>query len=623
MGFANDINYSGLTGLLAPLNGTPTKLEPADLLQGFVPGQPIAAQHINWICNKAISVVGEPVFGLGNDGDVVMGATDIDLNQDTSFDSVSWGVGAVGKIRTNGFRLCALVLDLTNAPAGAICGDGDPSAAETTYTQPGSHSFIVPAGVTSLTTTTYGGTGGRNTSGTTNARGGRGRVTGVIPVTPGETLTLVVAASGTDFSGNTTNSAGGGGCSMIKRGPLVLLLAGGGGGSGGTGYAGGAGGGTTGGAGAGSSGSGGGGGSQVAGGALGAHSAGVTTGGTAGTPFTGGLGGYQVAATPPFYAGNGGYPSGGQSGKNTGTAVSGAGGGQGYYGGGGGGSHLDSGTPRGGGGGGGSSYTDASVTGVVHGAGLDSSGGPRNGEIRFTGLATVATPNGLSGTTGWGQGGIAPGGAVTNYPIATGGRGGGQGGPVGTAGSGSVSTGPGTRDVSPLGPTRTLAPCGMAGASGAAAAGMPSSPSGGSYLVLRAALVIRDATTAASCISSRGGAGIKPTGTFAPNFGHGPGGGGGGVIDFVYGDITGPVIPSALNASGGTGGAGGNATTAGNEGAAGGEGGEGGKIFLRPLFTGETQRVIGLPGASGTYIANGGGVTGGAGGAGGACLLDL
>jgi len=620
MGFANDTNYSGLTGILAPLNGTPTKIQPTDTLQGFKPNQPISAQNINWICNKAISVVGDPIFGLGGDGDLVIGSSDVTLAKDAEFGQISWSTGATGKLRTNGFRLRALVIALANAPSGAISGDGSDSVVETVFNQPGSYNFVVPAGVTSLNAVVFGAHGGRNTSGTSNGRGGRGQVTGTIPVTPGETLTLTVGAAGQDFSGNTTNGAGGGGYSAIQRATLVLIAAGGGGGSGGSNCPGGNGGGTTGGNGGGSNATGGRGGTPSAGGALGAtgFSFGLTAGGTAGSPYTGGNGVYSTSVVG--YDHNGGFPGGGHSGRNALSPATGGGGGGGLFGGGGGSANLVSGTVYGAGGGGGSSHADPSVTSVTHNQGTTTTAAALHGAISFTSLAATAAPNGISGTQGWGQGGLAPGAAVSNYAVTTGGVGGDAGGAVSGTGSGARVPA-GKRDVSPLGPTTSLTVCGLAGASGPDAVGMPTSPSGGCYVSIRAALIIRDATAAAGCISSRGGAGLKPSGTFATGFGNGPGGGGGGVVDLVYGDLTGPTIVDAIDASGGAGGAGGNAAS--GEGAGGGTGGEGGKIFIRNLFVGDTQRVLSGKVLPGTQIANGGGTTGGAGSAGGVCKADL
>lgn len=92
----------------------------------------------------------------------------------------------------------------------------------------GTSSFVVPAGVTSISAVAIGGGGGGRDSDTANiAResGGGGALawSPSIAVTPGEALTLVVGASG--FGGNPATS---GSSSSISRGGTTLLLAAGG-----------------------------------------------------------------------------------------------------------------------------------------------------------------------------------------------------------------------------------------------------------------------------------------------------------------------------------------------------------------------------------------------------------
>ena len=214
-------------------------------------------------------------------------------------------------------------------------------------------SFTVPPGVTSLTTTAFGGAGGG--AGTNPpARGGfGGSITATIDVTPGETLTIFVGGAGLPgiikgaaggFNGGgvgayafPAGAGGGGGASDVRRGAAQLadrvIVAGGGGGAGvtaidsggpvvkvGAAVAGGAGGGAIGGSGANSAGAtGGAGGTQSAGGAGGA---GGTRPGNSGSLGNGGNGGDDGVG---FAAGGGG--GGGLFGGGGGGAGSGGGGG--------------------------------------------------------------------------------------------------------------------------------------------------------------------------------------------------------------------------------------------------------------------------------------------------------
>jgi hypothetical protein len=103
------------------------------------------------------------------------------------------------------------------------------------YLASGAYSFVVPAGVTSLTATIVGGGGGGGGSvfsgdGHGAANGGSGgKYQGItIAVTPGETLTLNVGAGGTGATSN--NTGGTGQKSNVLRDFTVLFLATGGGG---------------------------------------------------------------------------------------------------------------------------------------------------------------------------------------------------------------------------------------------------------------------------------------------------------------------------------------------------------------------------------------------------------
>jgi hypothetical protein len=127
--------------------------------------------------------------------------------------------------------------------------------------------WTVPAGVTSLRVTLTGAKGGRGANdgiGTGGGGGNAGRVTGTLPVTPGETLTLYLGGAGGDgvyasgtgggaggsaaggafgggrgghagSSGSSGGGGGGGAAAVLMRGSTVLAVAGGAGGGGGAG----------------------------------------------------------------------------------------------------------------------------------------------------------------------------------------------------------------------------------------------------------------------------------------------------------------------------------------------------------------------------------------------------
>ena len=106
-------------------------------------------------------------------------------------------------------------------------------------------SFVVPAGVLSITIVATGAQGGigRQTIGGTGGLGGR--TTATVSVTPGASLTVRVGGVGQNGAlnaateggfngggGSTGNAGGGGGASSVYHGAIPLLIAGGGGGGG-------------------------------------------------------------------------------------------------------------------------------------------------------------------------------------------------------------------------------------------------------------------------------------------------------------------------------------------------------------------------------------------------------
>lgn len=169
-----------------------------------------------------------------------------------------------------------------------------PATGQTAYTSPGTYTFVVPAGVTSISAVVVAGGGGgaHSTRGMPGGGGGLAYINNT-SVTPGESLTVTVGAGG---AGGVSFSGGqAGGNSQIYRGGTKLVRAIGGGagtnggvpgsGGGADGYSGGAGG--SGGYSSGSYGGGGGG----AGGYSGSGGSGGNGSGNAGSAGTGGAGG--------------------------------------------------------------------------------------------------------------------------------------------------------------------------------------------------------------------------------------------------------------------------------------------------------------------------------------------
>lgn len=233
-----------------------------------------------------------------------------------------------------------------------VMAAGSSLNAQTIYGYTGSsQTYTVPAGVTSIRVKIWGGGGGAaaNISGSYGSGGGAGFVQTDVPVTPGETLTIIVGQGGAGWNstegyagaaypngGAATNfGGGGGGRSSVTKSGLTLIAAGGGGG--GYQFSGNAGIGGVGGAATGGSGG----------------SSPNNAGGTGGSPSSGGTGGYGTAST-------GSSGSSQQGGAANGANIPGGGGGDGYFGGGGGGGGLTGYGDSGGGGGGGSNVISGS-----------------------------------------------------------------------------------------------------------------------------------------------------------------------------------------------------------------------------------------------------------------------
>lgn len=265
-------------------------------------------------------------------------------------------------------------------------------------------SWVVPAGVTSISIKAWGGGGGGGGNFGGNGGGG-GFVGATVTVTPGETLNIEVGGGG---GAGTVSSAvgsggGGGGHTEIRRSATVLALAAGGGGGGGRSFAAGAGG--AGGAGGGTSGVAGGGtgggdfGDASAGGSGGAGGDGASQSGGAGQGAAGGTS--CNAGNGGGSGGAGGAVSGGQGGDDylgASYCDGGGGGGSGYFGGEGGAGASGS-SAAAAGGGGGSSYTIAGATSVTNTAGSGQSAG-NNGDSNYAGNAGQGGSSDTAGNAG-------------------------------------------------------------------------------------------------------------------------------------------------------------------------------------------------------------------------------
>lgn len=240
---------------------------------------------------------------------------------------VTCDAASAGMLRWNGtaVQVCT----------GTAWTNAQPGPQVAAFGTPGSATFTVPAGVTSLTIKAWGGGGGGgNVSGATGGAGGY--ASGTFVVTPGEVLQVRVAGGGGGWqtrtggvngggngaSYNGTSAPGGGGYSGVFRGTpsqATALVVAGGGGGGGINLA------RWGGAGGGTEGSGG-----NCGNTLGATQSGP--GGSSsgsGGPYGSALQGAVGASNDETYAGaggGGGYWGGGGGWTGTGSGCNGGGG---------------------------------------------------------------------------------------------------------------------------------------------------------------------------------------------------------------------------------------------------------------------------------------------------------
>ncbi|HTW13948.1 MAG TPA: sortase [Nocardioides sp.] len=264
----------------------------------------------------------------------------------------------------------ATLVGSTTAPAAAVTTDctTSPTRCTATFSYTGAvENFVVPVGVTTIRAVVLGAQGGKSKgvdSGVDPSLGGLGgRTTADVPVTPGQTLRIVVGQQGSGgqaadkttvgtfggggVPGQTTTpvsgsgGSGGGGSFVFGPGTGNLLIAAGGGGGAGSGTAGGVGGGATTAATAGANGT-----RNARGGGAATLTA-VGAGGGAGTNGNAGAAGTGPATAPAALgrggnggaaewsgAGGGGYRGGGGGGTDGGTTFpkyeGAGGGGRGY-----------------------------------------------------------------------------------------------------------------------------------------------------------------------------------------------------------------------------------------------------------------------------------------------------
>jgi hypothetical protein len=270
-------------------------------------------------------------------------------------------------IKSKGFFLLILIIGFLSY---------DESSAQTTQTYNSDNTFLVPAGVTSITVKTWGAGGGGGAAGSQGDGGhggGGGFAEATLTVTPGESLNIIVGTgggAGVEVSSSGGAGAGAGHSEINRSGTNLIIAAGGGGGGGGDnsdttpGGAGGAGGnGTSGDNGLASDAAPGGAGG--AGGAGGSGGDGANNDGSDGDLESGGAGGDGGGGANDGTGdgSSGGSPDGGNAGAGVSGYGGGGGGGGGLYGGGGGSSSIAS--DAGGGGGGGGSGYDSSGSGTL------------------------------------------------------------------------------------------------------------------------------------------------------------------------------------------------------------------------------------------------------------------
>jgi hypothetical protein len=343
--------------------------------------------------------------------------TNIDFDVADTLIQKGMTTGARFNSWTNSMSMPVAVWGQGTAVAGGyVYSAGGQSANGKIFTTAGTSSYVVPAGVTSITVKAWGAGGGGGagsaSTGVGGGGGGGGYTTATITVTPGETLNVDVGTAGTVAPSN-SKGGNGGGYSALRRSATFLLQAGGGGGGGGTsstsnGGAGGAGGGASGVAGSNGAGtgfaSGGGQGTNAAGGGGGAAGTSGVVGSSGAANLGGDAGGSGTTCSTSIAGNRGGAGGTGAGGKGgtAGTCSGGGGGGGGRFGGGGGGSTATGAARGAGGGGGGSDLVTGTGTTETAGSGTtpgNSGDSVRNGAGQggTGGVSAAASTSGSNG----------------------------------------------------------------------------------------------------------------------------------------------------------------------------------------------------------------------------------
>ena len=143
-------------------------------------------------------------------------------------------------LAATGFLAPSIALADAQAATGPVMSCSASTCTVTYATVGTGQAFTVPAGVSSLSVTLYGGRGGDNQSGVLGGDGAR--VHAALAVSPGEIVGVDIAgagqselaggAGGVNGGGSGSHSGGGGGATDITSASTLLLVAGGGGGAG-------------------------------------------------------------------------------------------------------------------------------------------------------------------------------------------------------------------------------------------------------------------------------------------------------------------------------------------------------------------------------------------------------
>ena len=199
---------------------------------GNMPAGPVT--NVTITCAVNTYTIGGSISGLTTSGLVLANGTDTTPALGATATSFSMPTGVTSGSTYN--------VTVQTQPAGQLCtvtnGSGTVGTSDVTtvavtcvsnvinYTTPGSYSWTVPDGVTTIEVVATGGGGGGGGGG--YAGGNGGVVTATLSVTPGQILPLVVGGGGVF----TTDAGGGGGSSNVDAGAADQVIAGGGGGAG-------------------------------------------------------------------------------------------------------------------------------------------------------------------------------------------------------------------------------------------------------------------------------------------------------------------------------------------------------------------------------------------------------